>query len=90
MQESFELDSNMMLEREEQPMKHISQSRSTEDGMEIDESERQSRRAPTSIHDSLELDSKVTVEREEQPLKHSSQSRSTECGMEIDKSETQS
>jgi hypothetical protein len=38
MQESFEPDSNMTVEREEQETKHRSQSRSTEPGMEIDES----------------------------------------------------
>jgi hypothetical protein len=37
--ESFEPDSKITVEREEQPMKHVAQSRSTEDGMDIDASE---------------------------------------------------
>jgi hypothetical protein len=41
MHESLEPDSNVTVDRAEQTMKHTSQSRSTEDGMEIDESDEQ-------------------------------------------------
>jgi hypothetical protein len=71
----------MIFEREEQPMKHISQSRSTEDGMEIDQSWTQCWNAPASMHETFEPYSKMTVEREEHPRKHALQSRSTEDGI---------
>jgi hypothetical protein len=70
--ESLEPDSKMTVEREEQPMKHPSQSRSTERGMEIDESTIHALKALASMHESLELDSNMTVKREEQAMKHSS------------------
>jgi hypothetical protein len=40
--ESLEPDANMTVEREEHPTKHISQSRSTDDGMKIDKSDEHS------------------------------------------------
>jgi hypothetical protein len=75
------------VEREEHPPKHSSQSRSTDDGIEIDESDEQSRKAASAMRESFEPESNVTLEREEQSLKHSLQSRSTDVGRKIDKSD---
>jgi hypothetical protein len=43
------------------------QIRSTDEGMEIDESDKQCRKALASMQESVEPDSNVTVESEEQP-----------------------
>jgi hypothetical protein len=41
MNESLETDSNVSVERDLQPKKHVSPSTSTEEGMQIDESDEQ-------------------------------------------------
>jgi hypothetical protein len=79
----------MTVESEEHPPKHNCQSCSTEEGMEIDESDEQFRKTPGSRHESLEPDSNVTCESEEHPPKHPWQSCSTEEGMKIDESNEQ-
>jgi hypothetical protein len=78
------------LERDQQQRKDLSQRRSTDDGMVIDESDEQPTKTSASIQESFEPDSNLTLERDEQSLKDFSQSRSTEDGMVIDDSDEQS
>jgi hypothetical protein len=54
----------VIVERELHPRKQYSQIFSTEEGIQIVESEEQPRNAKPSIHESLESDSNVIVERE--------------------------
>jgi hypothetical protein len=55
---------NVTAEREEHPAKHASQSRSTADGMQIDESDEHRQNARVEIRGSREPGSKVTAERD--------------------------
>jgi hypothetical protein len=66
-EESLELDSNVTVEIALQREKHRSPRLSTEEGMQIDESDEQEENADLAIEESLELDSNVTVERELHP-----------------------
>jgi hypothetical protein len=68
-------------------MKHPWQNRSTEDGIEIDESDEHSRKTPASMHESFKPDSNVIADSEEHRTKHGTQILSTEEGMEIDESD---
>jgi hypothetical protein len=61
--ESLELDSNLTAERESHPKKHWLPTSSTEDGMEIDESEH-AQNADSWMHERLESGSNVTAERD--------------------------
>jgi hypothetical protein len=70
-------------------LKQFPQSSSTEEGIQIDESDEQSPNADFSIHESLEFNSNVSVERERHPLKQFSQSFSTEEGIQMDESDEQ-
>jgi hypothetical protein len=54
----------VIVERELHPTKQHSQIVSTEEGIQIDESDEQLQNAKPSIHESLELNSNVIVERE--------------------------
>jgi hypothetical protein len=54
----------VIVERELHPVKQYSQIFSTEEGIQIDESDEQLRNAEPSIHESLESDSNVIAERE--------------------------
>jgi hypothetical protein len=60
---------------------------STEEGIQIDESEKQPLNADSARDESLERDSNVTVERDSHPKKHSLPRLSTEEGMQIDESD---
>jgi hypothetical protein len=62
---------------------------STEEGMQIDESDEQYRNTDCSIRESLESGSKVTFERLSHRRKQFSQMISTEEGMQIDESDEQ-
>jgi hypothetical protein len=77
------------VERELHPSKQFSQIFSTEEGIQIDESDKQLENAQPSIHESLELDSNVIVERELHLEKHFSQIFSTEQGIQIVESDEQ-
>jgi hypothetical protein len=79
----------MTVERARHSSKQYPQSFSTEEGMQMDESEEQFRKAEASIQTSLEPDSNVTVERDSHSAKDCRQSLSTEEGMQIDESEEQ-
>jgi hypothetical protein len=68
----------VIVERELHPEKQQSQIFSTEQGIQIVESDEQSKNAERSIHESLELDSNVIVERDLHPEKQQSQIFSTE------------
>jgi hypothetical protein len=70
-------------------LKQYSQIFSTEQGIQIDESDEHSKKAQRSMHDSLESDSNVIVERERHRKKHFSQIFSTEQGIQIDESDEQ-
>jgi hypothetical protein len=67
MDESLEPDSKVTVKRDAHPEKHFSPSVSTEEGMQIDESEKQLRNAYSSMDDSLDPDSNVTPERDRHP-----------------------
>jgi hypothetical protein len=60
--ESWEIDSNVTVERDLHPDKHDLPSISTEEGMKIDESDEQSWNADSAIDESWESDSKITFE----------------------------
>jgi hypothetical protein len=60
--ESFEPDSNVTVERDLQAERHLLPSFSTDEGMQIDESDEQSQNANSSIDESREPDSKNTFE----------------------------
>jgi hypothetical protein len=81
--ERFEPDSNVTVERDSHPQKEPLPSVSTEEGMQIDESDEHLRNADSSIDDSRAPDSNVTVEREFHPSKQILPSFSTEEGMHI-------
>jgi hypothetical protein len=63
---------------------------STDEGIQIDESEEQARNAYCPIRESLELDSNVTFERVRHPEKQDSQMISTDEGIQIDESDEHS
>jgi hypothetical protein len=65
---SFEPDSNVNDEREEQPQKHSGPITSTGDGIQIDFNAAQPESASLSIQVSFESDSNVNNERDEQRL----------------------
>jgi hypothetical protein len=65
------------------------QSLSTDEGIQIDESDEQHQNTYSSIHESLEFDSNISVERERQLEKQDLQSLSTDEGIQIDKSDEQ-
>jgi nicotinic acid mononucleotide adenylyltransferase len=90
MDENLEPGSNATLASARHPSKHLAQSCSTDDGMQIDESDEQRQNAYSSIRDSREPDSNVTLESAEHRLKHLSQSCSTDDGMQIDENDEQS
>jgi hypothetical protein len=85
--DSFESGSNVIVDRVWHPPKQVEQSRSTEAGIQTDESNGQLPNALSSIQESFEPDSKVTLDRDRHRLKHHLPSRSTEEGMQIDVSE---
>jgi hypothetical protein len=62
-------------------MKQVSQSRSTDDGMQIDESEAQRSNAQNSIRLSREVDSKVTLVTDSQRRKQPTSRVSTLSGI---------
>jgi hypothetical protein len=59
----------VIVERDSHPLKQLLQIFSTEEGIQIDESDEQYSNAEASIDDSLEPDSNVIVERDSHPLK---------------------
>jgi hypothetical protein len=63
---------------------------STDEGIQIDESNKQAANADLSIRESLESDSNLTFERLRHRMKHDSQMMSTDEGIQIDESEEQS
>jgi hypothetical protein len=67
MHDNWETDSNVTVESDRHSLKHFSQSRSTEDGMQIDERETQQKNAEHSNNEREEPGSKVIVERESHP-----------------------
>jgi hypothetical protein len=72
----------VIVERDLHPQKQDLQNFSTEEGIQIVESDEQLQNAEGSIHESLESDSKVIVERERHPLKEHSRIFSTEEGIQ--------
>jgi hypothetical protein len=60
---------------------------STDDGMQIDESDEQPENAPPARRETLDSPSNVIVERVEHRKKHCSAMISTDDGMQIDESE---
>jgi hypothetical protein len=89
MDESLESDSNVSVERDLHPEKQFLPSLSTEEGMQIDDSDEQNQNADSPMDESLESDSNVSVERDSHPEKQYGPSRSTEEGMQIDESDEQ-
>jgi hypothetical protein len=81
--ESFEPDSNVIVERDSHSQKHNVQNFSTDEGIQIDESDEQFQNADSSIDESFEPDSNVTVERDSHREKHSWRIFSTDEGMQI-------
>jgi hypothetical protein len=79
----------VIVERDLQREKQQPQIFSTEQGIQIVESDEQSQNAEPSIHESLELDSNVIVERDLQREKQQSQIFSTEQGIQIVESDEQ-
>jgi hypothetical protein len=77
----------VIVEREEQYWKQNGPIRSTEEGIQMDDSDEQPLQALFSMDDSLEPGSNVIVEREEQRVKQDSPNLSTEEGMQIDDSD---
>jgi hypothetical protein len=77
------------VERDSHPEKDWAPSVSTEEGMQIDESDEQFRNAPSAIDDSLEPGSNVTVERCLHSEKHLAPRSSTDEGRQIDESDEQ-
>jgi hypothetical protein len=63
---------------------------STDEGIQIDESDKQYPNAYFSMSESLESRSKLTVERVPHPVKQYSQITSTDEGIQIDESDEQS
>jgi hypothetical protein len=61
----------------------------SEEGMQIDESDEQTKNGAPSTNESREPDSNVTVERDLHPEKQYWPSLSTEEGMQIDESDEQ-
>jgi hypothetical protein len=59
----------MTVESDSHESKHPRQSRSTEEGIQIDESDEQFANAHSSTDDSIEPDSNLTVERDLHPSK---------------------
>jgi hypothetical protein len=70
-------------------MKQPWQSNSTDDGMQIDESDEQDEKADFSIRESLQPDSNVTLESTVHSMKQPAQRSSTDDGMQIDESDEQ-
>jgi hypothetical protein len=60
----LEPDSNVTVERDWHKEKQYLPRRSTDEGMQIDESDEQFKNADSSIDESLEPDSNVTAERD--------------------------
>jgi hypothetical protein len=71
-------------ERERHPEKQRSQSCSTEEGIDINESEMHSEKTHFSMHKSVEPSSNGTLESERHPEKQYSQNPLTDSGMQID------
>jgi hypothetical protein len=63
--------------------KQTEQSASTEEGIQIDESEQHQENARLAIRESWHPDSKVTAQREQEPMKHDEQIRVMEEGIQI-------
>jgi hypothetical protein len=76
-------------ERESHLSKQDLQIFSTEEGIQIDESDKQLSNVELSRHESLELDSNVIVESDLHPVKQNGQIFSTEEGIQIDESDKQ-
>jgi hypothetical protein len=85
---SLESGANLTTEREEQPKKQNPESRSTEEGIQIDESDEQFENAQGEIRESREPGSNVTAERDKHSPKPTSSS--TDEGMKNDESDEQS
>jgi hypothetical protein len=81
MDESFEPDANVTVERDLHSRKQNVPSFSTEEGMQIDESDEHSQNVAVSIEDSFEPNSKITVEIVLLPQKHPASSRSIVFGI---------
>jgi hypothetical protein len=62
------------------------QSLSTDEGIQIEDSNEQCRNAESSMHSNFESNSNVTIERDSHSKKQFSQSFSTEDGTQIDES----
>jgi hypothetical protein len=75
------------VERDAQLQKQRLPRVSTDEGMQIDESDEHFQNAPFSITESREPGSSVTVERDSHPAKHFVQSFSVLDGMQIDESD---
>jgi hypothetical protein len=73
----------VIVERDLHPLKQSWQIFSTEQGIQIDESDEQLENAEPSIHESLELGSNVIVERDLHQRKQSLQIFSTEQGIQM-------
>jgi hypothetical protein len=89
MHDNFEPYSNATLERHGQLKKQLSPIVSTDAGMQIEQSIKQNKNAPLSIHERREPDSNVTSERDSQREKQLSPILSTVEGMQIAESATQ-
>jgi hypothetical protein len=59
----------VIVERDLHSLKHLSQIVSTDEGIQMDESDEQSQTTEFSIHESLDPDSNVIVERDLHSLK---------------------
>jgi hypothetical protein len=80
---SREPDSNVTLERATHRMKHCSPRTSTDDGMQIDESDEQSKNAPDPTRESFEPDSNLKLETVRFPEKQLQSNSSISAGMII-------
>jgi hypothetical protein len=85
---SLESGANVISEREVQPEKQKLQSRSTEEGIEMDQSDEHFEKAHGEIRESREPGSKVTAERDRHWRKPTSSS--TDEGMKNDESDEHS
>jgi hypothetical protein len=77
------------VESDVQQKKHCAPSSFTDEGIQIDERDKQHMNAPFLMHEMIESDSNVTVERDRHSLKQWSPISATDEGMEIFKSALQ-
>jgi hypothetical protein len=79
----------LIIERRVHPEKQFSKTTSTDDGMQIDESDEQFENASRPIRDNAEPDSNVTEPRLLQSQKQLSPSSATDEGIQISESDEQ-